>query len=169
MIASFQKLQAKSREECFSNLFRSKSSFAIVAPQTQKTIADAIYGANTNMVWYRDNGYPLIAQQICEYGITYCQYSYSLPRPLTEWLQLFMQVNYADYFTSLGFMDEYYDGSKNKFNSEKIIEVINDIQERWRKKYPKLDIKTQNLKFDNMVNFNLSYTTELQELNFDAK
>lgn len=169
MIASFQKLQAKSREECFSNLFRSKSSFAIVAPQTQKTIADAIYGANTNMVWYRDNGYPLIAQQICEYGISYCQYSYSLPRPLTEWLQLFMQVNYADYFTSLGFMDEYYDGSKNKFNSEKIIEVINDIQNRWRKKYPKLDLKTQNLKFDNMVNFNLSYTTELQELNFDAK
>jgi hypothetical protein len=169
MTEAFQKLQAKPAAEFFKNLFRNKSSFAIVAPQTQKTIADAIVGANNNMIWYRDNNYPLIAWQICEYGISYCQYSYSLPKPLSELFQLFMEVNYPDYFTSLGFQDEYFDGSKNKFNSEAIIETINNTQTRWRKKYPKLDFKTTNLKFDNKVNFNYSFTHELENLNFDSK
>jgi len=150
-------------------LFRGKSSFAIVAPQTQKTIADGIAGANNNMIWYRDNGYPLIAQQICEYGISYCQYSYSLPKALTQLLQLFMQVNYQEYFTSLGFAQVYYDDSKSKFDSEAIIEAVQEIQNSWKKKYPLLNFNVQNLKFDNKVNFNLSYTNELQNLNFDAK
>ncbi len=169
MIAAFQQLQARTKEDFFKSLFRNKSSFSIVTPQTQKTIADAILAANNNMTWYRDNNYPVIAQRICEYGIAYCQYTYSLPRPLTELFQLFMQVNYLDYFTSLGFHDEYYERSKTKINSEAIIEKINLIQNNWRKKYPKMEFKTQHLKFDTMVNFNLTYTTELETLNFDSK
>ena len=169
MVEQFRKIQARPKEDFFVNLFRNKSTFAIVAPQTQKTIADAIYAANNNMVWYRDNSYPVIAAQICEYGISYCQYSYSLPSPLSSLFRLFMQVNYADYFTSLGFHEEFYDGSKNRFNSEAIIEAVNNIQNVWRIKYPGLEFKTQNLKFDNMVNFNHSFTSELEKLNFESK
>lgn len=169
MINAYIKLQAISREDFFKGLFRNKSSFSIVAPQTQQQIGDSINGANTNMVWYRDNNYPLIARQICEYGIAYCQYSYSLPRVLTELFQLMMQVNYPDYFTALGFTEEYYDGSADRFNTDKILEKLNDIINSWTKKYPKLSIKTQHLKFDNMINFNHSYTAELQLLNFESK
>ena len=169
MIEAFRKIQTKSKEDFFKNIFRGKSSFAIVAPQTQKTIADGIYGANNNMIWYRDNGYPLLAQQICEYGISYCQYSYSLPKAMSQLFELFMQVNYPEYFISLGFTQIFYDDSKNKFDSEAIIETIQEIQSSWKKKYPMLNFNVQNLKFDNKVNFNLSYTNELQNLNFDAK
>ena len=140
-----------------------------MAPQNQGSVTDAVNGANNNLVWYRDNDYPFIAQQIAEYGTSYCQYSYSLPRPLSEMFQLMMQVNYADYFTALGFTEEYYDGSKNKFNTEKIIAAINNIESNWQKKYPKFDCKTDNLKFDNMLNFNHSFTCELALLNFDSK
>ena len=169
MIDAFTQLQSRSREEFFEGLFRNKSSFAIVAPQNQGSITDAINGANNNLVWYRDNDYPLIAQQIAEYGISYCQYSYSLPRPLSELFQLMMQVNYADYFTALGFREEYYDGSKNKFNNEKIVAAINNIESNWQKKYPKFDCKTGNLKFNSMLSFNHSFTGELALLNFDSK
>jgi hypothetical protein len=79
-----------------------------------------------------------------------------------------MQINHADYFTSLGFKEEYYDGSKNKFNSEKIITRITAIQNTWQKKYPKMVFKTENLKFNDMLNFNFSYTTALEELIFDT-
>lgn len=169
MLEAFKNLQAKPKETVFKHLFRSKSTFAIVAPQTQKTIEDALYNANNNMIWYRDNSYPLLAAKICEYGISFCQYSYSLPRPLTEFFQLFMQVNYSEYFLALGFKENYYDLSKNKFESREILEKINSIVNSWRSKYPKLEIKTQNIKFDTMVNFNHSYTAELGQLNFDAK
>lgn len=169
MIEAFQKLQSKPKEEVFKNLFRSKSSFAIVAPQTQKTIAEAIANANTNMFWYRNNNYPLIAQQICEYGISFCQYSYSLPRPMSDLFKLFMQVNYSDYFAALGFTKNIYDSVKNKFDSEAITDRIKIIEKEWKKKYPKLEFKTQNLKFDNMVSFNHSFSSEIESLNFDSK
>ena len=80
MIEEFKKFQSKPKEEVFSFLFRSKHTFAIVAPQNYKTIADSIHDANQNMAWYRDNNHSFIATQITEYGIAYCQYSYSLPR-----------------------------------------------------------------------------------------
>lgn len=150
-------------------LFLNKSSFAIAVPQTQQTITDAISSANKNTTWYNDNNYPLIAQQISEYGISYCQYSYSLPRPMTELFRLQMQVNYTDYFRALGFTETFFDETKNRFHTEKIFNVISQVQQTWKRKYPGLDFNTQNLKFDNLVNFNISFTGELQVLNFETK
>ncbi|HMC99050.1 MAG TPA: hypothetical protein VKH37_02825, partial [Ferruginibacter sp.] len=169
MIDVFKSLQAKTKDDFFKHLFCAKSSFAIVPPQTQKTIADAISGANNNMIWYRDNNYPLIAQQICEYGISYCQYSYSLPKVMSQLFELLMHVNYQDYFTSLGFGEQYYDDVKKRFDSDDIIDRIMEIQNAWKKKYPLLDFKTQNLKFDSKLNFNFTFTNELQNLNFESK
>lgn len=169
MMEAFRKIQARPKEEFFKFLFRSTSSFAIVAPQNYKTIADAISGANNNMIWYRDNNYPYLGTQISEYGISYCQYSYSLPRPLTELFLLLMMVNYADYFTSLGFTTEYYDGAKMKFDTDAITAKINSIEEKWRRKYPRLDFRTENLRYDSLLNFTHSFTSELEQLNFDNK
>ncbi|NOT50417.1 MAG: hypothetical protein HOP10_03965 [Chitinophagaceae bacterium] len=169
MVSEFKKIQALSREEVFKYLFRSKYTFAIVAPQQYKTIADSIHGANQNMFWYRDNNYPLFANHISEYGMSYCQYSYSLPKAITELFHLYMMVNHADYFTALGYKIMYYDTGNNKFDTDSIVEKIKEIQTRWKDKYPLLDFKTQNLKFDNLVNFNYSFTVEMELLNTDAK
>ena len=169
MIEAFEKLQVKPREEFYASLIRNKSSFAMVVPQTQQAITDAISGANKNTIWYKDNNYPLIAQQISEYGISYCQYSFSLPKPLTELFRLLMQVNYADYFKALGFTYAYFDETSNRFNMEKILDVISQLQQTWKRKYPGLEFNKQHLKFDNMVNFNISFTGELQVLNFETK
>jgi len=168
MAEAFKKMQALSKEEVFACLFRSKYTFAIVAPQQYKVIADSIHGANQNLVWYRDNNYPFIATQIAEYGIGYCQYSYSLPRVITELFHLFMMVNYSDYFAALGY-PRYYDPGKNKFEQEDIIEKIRSIQQNWKDKYPLLEFKTQNLRFDNLVNFDQTFTTEMEFLNTEPK
>jgi hypothetical protein len=168
MVEEFNKILAKTREEVFSYFFRSRYTFSIVAPQPHKAISDSIHAANQNMPWYRDNGYPFIANQVTEYGISYCQYSYSLPRILTELFHLYMRVNYGDFFRALGFRDLYYDPAKSSFDQEKIIEQIRNIQEKWRNKYPNADFKTENLRFDSLVNFNQTYTNELEFLNLDA-
>ena len=169
MMEQFQQWQQKPKEEFFINLFRNKSCFSIVAPQTQKTVIDAINAANNNVAWYRDNNYPLIGNQICEYGISYCQYSYSLPSPLSSLFRLFMQVNYSDYFMALGFETGLYDSVGNKFNSDAILADIEAIQNGWKKKYPVMVFNVSNLKFDSLLNFNYSFTRELETLNFDPK
>jgi hypothetical protein len=168
MIAEFKKILDKPKEEIFSGIFRSRYTFSIVAPQQYKMIADSIHGANANMAWYRDNNYPFMATQISEYGFSYCQYSYSLPRVITELFHVYMMVNYPDYFAALGY-NRYYDATKNKFESEEIIEKIKTIQESWKEKHPLMDFRTQYLRFDNLVNFDFTFTNEIEFLNTDPK
>ena len=168
MTEEFKKILGKPKEEIFSDIFRSRHTFSIAAPQQYKTIADSIHGANANMGWYRDNNYPFIATQISEYGFSYCQYSYSLPRVITELYHIYMMVNYPDYFAALGYA-RYYDPVKNKFQSEEIIEKIKSIRERWKEKYPLMEFKTQNLRFDNLVNFDFTFTNEMEFLNTEPK
>lgn len=106
MLEEFNKLLLKTKEEVFPLLYRSRNTFSIVAPQVHKSVSDAVHNAIQNMVWYRDNNYPYIANRILEYGISYCQYSFSLPKVITEFFHLFMMVNYADYFEALGFKEK---------------------------------------------------------------
>ena len=168
MVEEFKKMQAKPKEEIFLYLFRSKYTFSIVAPQSYKTIADFIHGANQNLVWFRENHYPFVATQIAEYGISYCQYSYSLPKAISDFFHLYMRVNYGEYFAALGYK-KYYDAAKNQFASEDIIERIKMIQENWKDKYPLMEFKTQNLRFDSLANFDFTYTTEMEFLNTEPK
>ena len=80
-----------------------------------------------------------------------------------------MMVNYADYFTALGYSDLLYDPARNKFDKDEIVDSIKDIQQKWKDKYPSMNFNTQNLRFDNLVNFDHSFTVELENLNMEAK
>jgi hypothetical protein len=79
-----------------------------------------------------------------------------------------MNVLYPDYFAALGFKT-YYNTATGQFDKEGIIDRIKSVQNAWHNKYPHIDMKTQNLKFDNLVNFAFTYTTEMEYLNLDQK
>lgn len=169
MMDEFSKLKEKNKEDFFPFLYRSRHTFSIVTPQSHKTISDAIYNANQNINWYKDNKQPRIAELISEYGIAYCQYSYSLPRPITELFLLFMMVNYPSYFEELGFKNEYINKETKALNKEAIIGKIESIEGKWQEKYPQLKMKTDKIKFDDMVSFNQSFTSEIEFLNLETK
>jgi hypothetical protein len=168
MMEGFKKLLAKSKEEVYPFLFRSKHTFAIVVPQHHQTVADAINAAAQNMAWYRDNSYPQVANNVMEYALSFSQYSYSLPKPLSDLILLYFQINYRAYFEALGFTVPYYDQQGNQFNPEAIRERIEEITESWKAKYPKLQFRMDTLKFNNLVTFNSSFSTEITFLNFDS-
>jgi hypothetical protein len=167
MIEGFKKILAKTKDEICDQFFRSKYTFAIVAPHNMKSLSEAIQTALQNMVWYRDNNYPDIANKVMEYGFAFCQYSYSLPKPLSDLFRLFMQINYQDYFRALGFQSTYYNTERKDFNEDIIDDRIDAIIYYWKPKYPSLVFKTKKLKFDSLVNFNQSFLQEISELNFD--
>jgi hypothetical protein len=167
MIDGFKKLLKKTQEDICGQFFRSKYTFAIVIPHNLKAIKEAIQNALQNMTWYRDNNYPDIANKVMEYGFAYCQYSYSLPRPLSELFKLFMQINYPAYFKALGFYTNYYDEERNVFNEDAIDDRIDSIIYYWKPKYTALAFRTKKLKFDTLVNFNQGFLQEVSELNFE--
>jgi hypothetical protein len=168
MIEGFKKLLNKPKEEVYPFLFRSKHTFAIVMPQHHQTVADAINSAAQNVIWYRDNSYPIIANNVMEYALSFSQYSYSLPKPLSDLILLYMQINFREYFEALGFTVPYYDAPANRFDPDAIREKIEEITEAWKPKYPKLVFRMETLKFNNLVTFNSSFTTEITFLNFDS-
>jgi hypothetical protein len=167
MIDGFNRLSKKSKQDVFNSLFRSRHTFAIVTPHNQKSISEAITNAEQNMLWYRDNNHVELANKVLEYGLSFCQYSYSLPRPMTELYHLFMVINYIDYFRALGFSYDLYDPESGEFDSDEIIHRIDEIIADWREKYPRLSFRYKNLKFDSLVNFNHSFALEVAQLNFD--
>ncbi len=169
LVDSFRKLLAKTREEVFHDLYRSRHTFSIVAPQAYKTIADMISASNQNMIWYKENSYPQIATKICEYGFSYCQYSYSLPKPVSALFELFMRVNYSDYFEALGFPRKYYNKQDGRFDVDAIFARVQEITESWKAKFPALAFRTENLRFDNLTEFNHSFTNEIEFLNLENK
>ncbi|HZH37156.1 MAG TPA: hypothetical protein VEX65_07775 [Flavisolibacter sp.] len=169
MMECFQRLASKDKAAFYPYLFRSKFTFSIVTPQNYKTVADAIYNANQNIAWYKEHKMPKVAAQISEYGFSYCQYSYSLPRPVSELFHLFMMINYADYFKALGVKDVLYEEEKETYDKEKIAATINSIVERWKEKYPELKFDTGKLKYENPVAFNQTFTTEVEYLNLETR
>jgi hypothetical protein len=167
MADAFRKLALRSDAEIKPSLFRSVSTFSIVAPQPGKVVSESLYTAIQNMTWFRDNKQPRMAEQILEYGYSFCQYSYSLPRPLTELYHLFMQVNHPEYFRDLGFTP-LYDREKNEFARSVIEDMAEEITERWRLKYPGLSWKRSSGRYDHLLSFNHSFLAEVQGMNLET-
>ncbi|OQP50468.1 hypothetical protein A4H97_01095 [Niastella yeongjuensis] len=168
MIEGFKKLLSKTKEEVYPYLFRLKHTFSMVLPQHHTTVVDAINKAAQNVIWYRDNDYTLIGNNVMEYALTFSQYSYSLPKPLSDLVLLYMQINYRSYFEGLGFSVPYYDAQSGQFDRERINERIMQIMETWQAKYPHLVFNVDRLQFQSLLLFNSSFNTEITTLNFDA-
>jgi hypothetical protein len=80
-----------------------------------------------------------------------------------------MQVNYADYFKALGFTQTYYNPAADSFDATAIADKIKTIQAAWKEKYPLMDFKTENLRFDSLLNFNWTFTNEMEFLNMEPR
>ena len=80
-----------------------------------------------------------------------------------------MMVNYPDYFEELGYKTVYYNKSNKEFAKEAIIAAIEAIEQKWKPKYPELKIKTEKLRFDSMLTFNQTFTTEIEYLNLETR
>ena len=169
MMNAFQQLKEKPQEEIFRNLFRSKYTFSIVVPQPHQAMAGVLDDATKNMLWYRDNNQEYFANKIMEYGLCYCQYSYSLPRPVTQFIEIFMQVNYPEYFKALGYNQLLFKPADNRFNQDLIVSRIRSIQNQWRQKYPLMNFRTDLLVFTSLTRFNQSFLSQIELLNLNSE
>ena len=169
MVKALEKIAAMEKEEVFRYLFRSTSCFSIRQPKSHSTVIDSIRGSQKSMEWYKQNNYPSIASQILEYALTYPQYAYSLPRPLTEMIQVFMEVNYPDYFLAIGYAYTLYDPAGKRFHIEALEQEMSRIVKRWRGKYPSLTFPREKLDYSDVLQFNISFIGMIAEINFDNK
>ncbi len=55
-----------------------------------------------------------------------------------------------------------------EFDTDMITDRIRQIIDEWKTKYPNLKMKYENIKYDSLVNFNVSFTGEIEHLNLDT-
>ncbi len=164
MLEGLKKFQSHPEENFNKSLFKSKSTFSIRQPKNQQLVKDAILAANKNINWYKENNHTDIATMIPEYGISFCNYAYSLPKPLIDLYKIFMQVNYPEYFSAIGFTYNYYDVNTQRLNASKIEEDIQQVVKLWKPKFTKLEFSTSALKYESLLAFNLSFTNAFAEI-----
>lgn len=169
ILQAFQAIAGLSKEIVFPCFYRSKHSFAITQPTPHKTVSDSIFGANQLTIALRDNNLPEVAQQVSEYGLAYCQYNFSLPKPISSLYLVLMKVVYAGFFADLGFSPVLYNSNTGNFNVQMIEQEILQIINSWKEKYPQINFKTENLKYDSLLSFTYSFTSEVEFVNTEIK
>lgn len=167
MKASLQKLLEIPKEKILEDLYRVKSTFGIAGPAPHASVVDIFNRNIPNVKWYIENNYPDIALVIYEYLPTYCFFTYGMPKPDAQLFHLMMNIIEQDYFTELGLPEKYYDSAAGKFNEQAVKDRIDQIIKDGLEIYPELKFKTESLKFDTLLNFLRSFTTEMQNLNFN--
>ena len=169
MADQIQKLLDRPKEKVLSDLYRVKATFGIANPAPHPAVIDVINNNSGNVKWYVDNKYEDIAAVIYEYMAGYCLFSYGLAKADIELFRLLLNITTQDYFNEMGFTEKYYDDSTKKFNEELIKGAVEGIIKAGAPQYPELKFKTENLKFDSMLNFLKSFMNEILSLNYNTE
>lgn len=148
-------------------MYRGISTFGITLSVTHERVAHLIDNELANLRWYRDNGYPLVAQAIVAYAIGYCLFNYAAPAPDRDFFHLYYRVTEPEYFTELGFAPEYCHADTRQLDKRQIRRAIERIVERYRAEYPQLKPDLSKLHFDDPTRFAESYLLMIRDLRLD--
>ena len=164
-----RKLQTLTKEDFARSVYRSKATFAIANPPKMDKVKETVESSNRDSYWYIENKHPDLALILNEYGLSYNQYTFSMPDVLTEFYHLYMMVMHADYFEAIGEQKKIYEKSNNQFNKSFIQQRIIQITGRHREKFPYLSFDQSKLRFDSLYNFGISYSEQMAEMNLDPR
>lgn len=167
MKEGIEKIYNTDVSEIAANLTGEIATFSLRQPKAITEVEENIRNANSSMAWYKSNGYYNLSNIISIYGFAVSQYKYSLPRPVTQFFEIFMEVNYSDYFYEFYGRYNYFDPEKQQFHIHKIENAIHIVVNVWRAKYRQLSFPVEKLEYNNLLAFNLSFTRIVSTLNLD--
>ena len=164
-----EKINARSKELIFNELYCTSASFGIVAPKGHDSLASIIEGELPNMDWYEENKHEKVAQAVTAYIVGNALFNYALPKPVKELLELYYRVLESKYFTDLGFLPAYFDEEKKVFNQKEIKNAIRLIVDTSKDKFPSLSPDLVHLDFSTPCRFARTYLLLIKNLDFTPK
>jgi len=163
IIAEFDKIIAAPKEKIYEGLYDVKCTFAIANAATHRTVMDMMFNERTKLGWYRDNNYPQIVEAIYSYMISYAYFNYGMVFPVTDLLNLAMQLMNNDYYEKFGATNKLLDANK-ALSPVNIKTEINRIVTKSLPEYPYVKLDVNMLNFTNTTNFIDSLIVELDKL-----
>jgi len=169
-IKEFEKIAALSDEELLPNFYETKSTFGIAKPAYEKEIKEIIEKQLQAAAWFDKNEQQEFTPFVFEYIAGYCLFNYGLPRPTKEFLHLYFQIVYADFFKALGAKHTFSDTENEKsekeiiLNKSLITKRIDFILETWEEMYPNLTKKNLKISYKDFTKFSFDYFSFVKEL-----
>ncbi|HQI70000.1 MAG TPA: hypothetical protein PLT47_04570 [Bacteroidales bacterium] len=166
MIEELKRVNGKSKEEIFKNLYEVKITFGYVPATSHKQFYEFILEQFKNTNWYYDNRYPDIVTCIYEWIIGYSLFYYGLFPPTYDFLKLAYTVMQPAYFAEMGAPLNLWNQANSTFNKTAIEKEIQKIVRAHQPEYPKLAILMENIRYNNINDFLYTYLNEVTYLNF---
>ncbi len=187
MVETFNFIQNKLQNFPKEYLFtESYYSFSITNNAKIEVIINHFQKSLENYVWYQDNNYPDVALECFEYGILFNTFNYKIPAILEDLFELFLVILNSHRILPLKYPYELYEPQKPKFlqktkflgifgknthshfNISQILNLIQKINSDYKITYPKFHFHFENLVFDNLLAFAISFTKELSQCDFNT-
>lgn len=162
----YKKLREMPREEIYKSFYRTKATFTILVPANFKQIADYVFNESKNTEYYYNNRMDDMVQTIYQHIAGYCLFIYGLYVPIKKLLQLYLHITNNDFFTELGFPQQFYNPATKALNGQAISNEINVIIADGKKEFPALGYNLNNLRYDSLTEFSVSFFKEFDFLNF---
>lgn len=160
-------------------------SFSFTSNSKIDAIINHLSKSLENYLWYQENNYPDVALECFEYGVLYNTFNYKIPSVLEDLFELFMAIINFETAKTLNYPYELYDNQKkfviqskflgifgkevtSHFNQTQIHNLIQQINNKHKLNYPKFNFRYENLVFDNLLSFAISFTKELIQCDFNT-
>jgi len=169
MKEGIRKLLDITAEEFSKGVYRTKGTFAVVATPPADKVRENIRGANKDAQWYVENKHPDLVLVINEYGMVYNQFSYSMPRVLTELTTIYMAVLHVDFFRDLGMDPLFRDPLTGQLQPQLIASAIDVAMARWPDKYVNLTWDHNRINYNTLWDFAHSFSEQVAGLNTEIK
>jgi len=165
-IKEFEKLVVLSDEELVSNFYETKATFGLAKPAYDQEIKEVIEKQIQAASWFDKNEQQQFTPFVFEYMAGYCLFNYGLPRPTKEFLHLYFQIMYPDFFQALGAKHTFSQKKENQISLQKnlIIKRIDFISQTWKEMYPNLTQKTTKISYKDFIKFSFEYFNFIKEL-----
>ena len=163
--SEFRDLLERPAEDYYREMYLTTSTFGITNPASHDRVRSFIDGEIDNMKWFQQNKYYDTALAVPGYIVGYCLFNYAIPLPDRAFFHLYYQIMEPEYFSNLGFLENYYDVEKKIFNKKEIRRAIRNIVKTHRQKFPKLNPNIGSLDFTECAGFAKSYLLMVRNLN----
>ncbi len=167
MIEEFKIQQEKADSEILRSFYKIKATFGVASPTSHEQLVNFMQSELDKLKWYIENNHPEVVRQMCEYIISYSCFTFEIPAIANDLMMVSWRIFNPEIFTDLGFSDQFYNNEQQKFNEELIKKKINAIVKFYRKRHPNIQFNPDNLNFENLNQFAISFINEFQNLNYD--
>jgi len=167
MLEEFNNLQAKSDEEILKSFYKVKATFAVTQPTTHAIVAEFIEKELEKAIWYIENNHPEIVQDICEYILSYINFSHGIPAVANDMLLILWRLLNPEIFDELGFKHHFIDHDTKKPDVDNIKKRIAHIISHSKKRHGRIEFNAERLDFSSRINFAISFFKEFKNLNYD--